>query len=216
MDVINLISKHPDFPDAEVIIPNQTFQPGMKHYANGPKLHQYLTAMNRDCLDSYDDIMTVGEMPFVNDEDEILKVVDGRTGNLNMIFIFDLVEIDARRGDVPGDFRMSIHEWKVIDLKRLVNKWQRLMIDRGGWNTLFLENHDQPRSVSHFCDDSDKYRELGSKLLCLMQTTLCGTLFIYQGEELGMRNIPLEWSIDEYKDIESTNYWKKYELEPSF
>ncbi len=156
MDVINLISKHPDFPDAEIIIPNEALQPGMKQYANGPRMHEYLAAMNRYCLDAYDGIMTVGEMPFVSDEEEILNVVNQETGKLNMIFIFELVEIDAKRGDVPGDFRMSVHDWTVTDLKQLVNKWQRLMIDRGSWNTVFLENHDQPRSVSHYCDDSDE------------------------------------------------------------
>lgn len=71
--------------------------------------------------------------------------------------------------------------------------------DNDGWNSIFCENHDNPRSVSRYTDDSDEYRELGAKLLCLMQTTLSGTLFVYQGEELGMRNVPASWSPDEYK-----------------
>ena len=102
-----------------------------------------------------------------------------------MIFIFDVVEIDSQ----PGKVRMTLHEWSVKDLARAVSKWQRAMFERDGWNSVFVENHDNPRSVSRYCDDSDAYREYGTKLLALMQTTLSGTLFVYQGEELGMRNV---------------------------
>lgn len=85
------------------------------------------------------------------------------------------------------------------------------MIERDGWNTVFIENHDNPRSISRYADDSDQYRDKSAKLLSLMQTTLSGTLFVYQGEEIGMRNVPKEWDIDEYKDIESVNFWRKIE-----
>jgi oligo-1,6-glucosidase len=64
-------------------------------------------------------------------------------------------------------------------------------------------------AVSRYTDDSDQYRDLSAKLLCLMLTTLAGTLYVYQGQELGMRNVPPEWSPEEYKDIESINYWTK-------
>ncbi|KAK0719936.1 glycoside hydrolase superfamily [Lasiosphaeris hirsuta] len=209
MDVINLISKDQAFPHGDVLIPGARYQPGTKHFANGPRLHEFLQALKMEVLDCYDGVMTVGEMPFVLDEEEILKIVHHEQGFLNMIFNFELVEIDAQRGDVPGDFRMSVGPWSVADLRRAVTRWQRLMIDNGGWNSVYCENHDQPRSVSHFCDDSDEHREYGSKLLCLMEATLCGTLFVYQGEELGMRNVPPEWGAEEYKDIESVNYWNK-------
>ena len=84
------------------------------------------------------------------------------------------------------------------------------MIERDGWNSIFCENHDQPRSVSRYTDDSDAWRSHGAKLLCLMQASLAGTLYVYQGEELGLRNVPVEWEPEEYKDIESINFWKKY------
>ena len=162
--------------------------------------------MRQKVLDKYDTI-TVGEMPFVRDEKEILKVVGEKSGELNMIFIFELVDID----NVPGSFRLTWREWDANEIKSIVNRYQRLMIDRDGWNSIFCENHDNPRSISRYTSDSDEHRELGAKLLCLMQTTLSGTLFVYQGEELGMRNVPAppEWSIDEYKDIETINYWEK-------
>ncbi|KAI9839854.1 MAG: hypothetical protein M1819_000044 [Sarea resinae] len=204
MDVINLISKVQSFPDAQVVMPDHKYQPGMKFYANGPRLHEYLREINREVLSKYDTI-TVGEMPWVSDENEIIKVVGSKSGELNMIFIFDLVDID----NVPGKVRFTLQEWKPKTLKQIVSRWQRVMIEKDGWNSVFVENHDNPRSVSRYTDDSDEFREKGAKLLALMQTTLSGTLYVYQGEELGMRNVPPSWAPEEYKDIEAINFWKK-------
>ncbi|CAO2654991.1 Nn.00g117240.m01.CDS01 [Neocucurbitaria sp. VM-36] len=205
MDVINLISKVQTFPDADVVVKDNKYQPGDKYYANGPRLHEWLKELNHNVLSKYDTI-TVGEMPFVRDEDEIMKVVGAESKELNMIFSFDLVDID----NVPGDFKFTLHPWDARDLKRILNRLQRLMLERDGWNSLFVENHDQPRSISRYTDDSDEMREYGAKLLCLMQTTLAGTLYVYQGEEIGMRNVPESWEPEEYKDIESINFFKKY------
>ena len=206
MDVINLISKDQRFPDAEPVLgPDRKYHPGGKYYVNGPRLHEFLQEIKQEVLQKHGAI-TVGEMPGVSDIDEILRTVHTKTGELNMIFIFDVVDIDNQ----PGKVRMTLREWSVKDLSRAITKWQRAMIERDGWNSVFCENHDNPRSVSRYCDDSDAYREYGAKLLALMQTTLSGTLFVYQGEELGMRNVPKSWDImEEYKDIESINFWKK-------
>jgi glycosidase len=204
MDVINLISKHQSFPDTEVTVPGHLYQPGDKYFANGPRLHEYLQEMNREVLSRYD-CMTVGEMPFVRDEEEIMRVVGASRHELDMIFAFDIVDID----NAPGDFKFSLHEWDARDLKRIVTRLQRLMIERDGWNTVFVENHDQPRSVSRYTDDSDEWRVKGAQLLCLMQVSLAGTLFVFQGEELGMRNVPRSWGVEEYKDVESVNFWQK-------
>ncbi|PVI05247.1 glycoside hydrolase family 13 protein [Periconia macrospinosa] len=204
LDVINMISKHPDFPDAKATS-SAKYHSGFEFYANGPHMHEYLQEMHREVMSKYPTI-TVGEMPHVNDFDEILKTVGEDAGELNMIFIFDIVDID---GDPRTGEAKTLYPWNANDLKSIINKWQRLMFDRGGWNALFCENHDTPRSLTRYCDDSDEYRELGAKLLALMMTTLSGTLYIFQGEELGLRNIPAEWDIEEYKDIGSINYWKK-------
>jgi oligo-1,6-glucosidase len=206
MDVINMISKVQTFPDAEVTNSN-VYQSGDKFFANGPRLHEYLQAINMEVLSKYD-AMTVGEMPFVRDEDEIMRVVGATSGELNMIFSFDIVDID----NVPGEFKFTLHPWDASDLKRVISRLQRLMLERDGWNSVFVENHDQPRSVSRYTDDSDRYRVYGAKLLALLQTTLAGTLYVYQGEELGMRNVPASWKKEEYKDIESVNFFKKYAL----
>ena len=192
MDVINLISKDQRFPDAEPALgPDHKYHPGSKYYVNGPRMHEYLQEVKHKVLQKYGAI-TVGEMPGVSDIDEIMRTVRSRNGELNMIFIFDVVDID----DAPGQARMSLHEWTVKDLARPISKWQRAMIEHDGWNSVFIENHDNPRSVSRYCDDSDTYRECGAKLLALMQTTLSGTLFVYQGEELGMRNVCFVFEFD--------------------
>ena len=217
MDVINLISKDQRFPDADQTIVNATsgdaagnkggsakYHPGWKWYVNGPRMHEYLRELKKEILEPYKAV-TVGEMPGVSDIDEIIKTVGQKDGELSMIFIFDVVDLD----NVPGQGRMALRDWEVRDLVKPIEKWQNMMIEWEGWNSIFIENHDNPRSVSRFCDDSDEWREKSAKLLALMQTTLSGTIFIYQGEEIGMRNMPKDWDIAEYKDIESINYWKK-------
>ncbi|KAI1304464.1 glycoside hydrolase family 13 protein [Xylaria venustula] len=203
LDVINMISKVPEYPDADISLdPDHKYQPAFKYVVNGPKLHDYLGEMYREVLSKYDSI-TVGEMPGVSDENEILRTVGANAGELRMIFIFDLVDIDK-----PA-VRMALKPWDVKEMKAIVTRWQRIMIENNGWNSVFIENHDNPRSVSRYTDDSDEYRYLGAKLLALMQTTLGGTLFVYQGEELALRNLPKTWDIEEYKDIETINYWEK-------
>jgi oligo-1,6-glucosidase len=204
MDVINHISKVQTFPNADVIAPDHKYQPGFKYYCNGPRLHEWLKNMRAEVLDKYDTI-TVGEMPFVRDESEILKIVREDEKELNMIFIFEQVDIDNE----PGKYRMTLRDWETDEIRKIWSHWQRLMIDKDGWNSLFWENHDNPRVISRICDDSDEFREISAKLLCLMLTTLGGTLYVYQGQELGMRNVPEDWDPEEYKDVESINYWKK-------
>ncbi|KAL8702414.1 MAG: hypothetical protein Q9201_004415 [Fulgogasparrea decipioides] len=206
MDVINLISKDQRFPDAEPVLgPDRKYHPGGKYYVNGPRMHDFLQEIKHNVLEQYGAI-TVGEMPGVRDVDEIIRTVKSGTGELNMIFIFDVVNID----NVPGSVRMTLHHWSIKDLRSIVGKWQRVMIERDGWNSVFIENHDNPRSVSRYTDDSDEYRTYGATLLALMQTTLNGTLYVYQGEELGMRNFPKSWDpLRDYKDIEAINFWKK-------
>ncbi|KAI1813262.1 glycoside hydrolase family 13 protein [Poronia punctata] len=211
LDVINLISKDPQYPDAEIVLGDEKgkyqYQPGLKYFVNGPRLHDYLKEMHDRVLSRYggdDAVITVGEMPGVSDEEEILRTVGAEARELRMIFIFDLVDIDK------PDVRMGLKPWGVKDMKEVVSKWQRVMIERDGWNSVFIENHDNPRSISRYADDSDENRGFGAKLLALMQTTLGGTLFVYQGEELGMRNVPKSWDIEEeYKDVETINYWRK-------
>lgn len=207
MDVINMISKVPTYPEAPIVLDPKThpYQPATQFFCNGPRMHEYLHEMYDKVLSKYDTI-TVGEMPDIDSEDEILATVGADAKELNMIFIFAVVDIDK------PNVRMALKPWDVKEMKSIITRWQKVMIDRNGWNSVFIENHDNPRSVSRYTDDSDEYRHLGAKLLALMQTTLGGTQFVYQGEEIGIRNAPMEWDPYEYKDIETINYWNKCEI----
>ena len=104
--------------------------------------------------------------------------------------------------------KFSAGSWSLGQLKTAVEKWQRFMYDNDGWNALYLENHDQPRSINRFACSCDKHGESSAKMLAMFLGLQAGTPFIYQGQELGVINVPSEWPIEEYKDIETQNHWK--------
>ncbi len=196
MDVINLISKVPGLPDA----PGEgRYNFGADSFMNGPRVHEYLQEMNREVLSRYD-IMTVGETPGVTPEQAALYVGEDR-GELNMVFQFEHMDIDSG----PGG-KWDVQPWRLSDFKRVMGKWQLELQDRG-WNSLYLNNHDQPRMVSRFGDDKD-CRKQSAKMLGTLLHTLQGTPYIYQGEELGMTNVRFG-SIGEYRDIETLNMYKE-------
>lgn len=141
MDVINHISKVPGYPDAPIKDTRSKYQPGYTHYCNGPKLHDYLRDINSRVLSKYD-TLTVGEMPFCRDRDDIIQVVGSDQKGLNMIFIFELVDIDNEE----GGFRMTLRHWEPSEIRKIISKWQRFMIDNDGWNSLFVENHGLHRN----------------------------------------------------------------------
>lgn len=105
-------------------------------------------------------------------------------------------------------YQTTPFNWKLSDLKASIGRTQGLISGTDAWTTVFMENHDQARSVSRFGDDSPQWRVRSGKMLALMNAALSGTLYIYQGQELGMINIPHDWPIEEYKDVESGNYYK--------
>jgi oligo-1,6-glucosidase len=192
MDVIPFISKDQTFPDLP-----ENFDGRQEYiYAAGPKLHDYLQEMNREVLSKYD-VMAVGEALGVTLEQTPL-FVDERRNELNMIFHFDLVRLD-RQG-----WRWK--PWTLPEFKAICTRFNE-GLDYHNWPTVYLTNHDNPRSVSHFGDDSPEYRVLSAKLLATFQMTSKGTLFIYQGDELGMTNYPFT-GIEQFDDIEVKNTWK--------
>jgi oligo-1,6-glucosidase len=192
MDVIPFVSKRPGLPD---IPPEYQTRP-QYFYASGPRLHEYLQEMNREVLSKYD-VMTVGEAFGITLE-QTPFLVDERRNELNMIFNFDAVRLGH-----PGRQWVG---WTLPQLKSIYTQ-QDQKLDVHSWNTIFLSNHDNPRVVSAFGDDSDKYRVSSAKVLATMLLTLKGTPFIYQGDELAMTNYPFK-SIDEFDDIEVKNGWK--------
>ncbi|MFZ1136203.1 MAG: alpha-glucosidase, partial [Candidatus Korobacteraceae bacterium] len=192
MDVIPFISKREGLPD----LPPEAMAKPQYFYAMGPHLHEYLQEMNKEALSKYD-VMTVGEAFGVTLE-QTPTLVDERRNELNMIFNFDAVRLN-RNGDVWRD-------WTLPELKAIYTQ-ENQALDVHSWNTVFLSNHDNPRVVSAFGNDSPQYRVASAKALATMLLSLKGTPFIYQGDELGMTNYPFT-SIDQFDDIAVKNAWK--------
>ena len=192
MDVISLISKKPDLPDGE---------PGVNGYAsfnepaNGPHVHEYLQEMRRRVLDGRDTI-TVGECSGVTLE-EAKKYARSDEKELNMVFQFEHMDVDADGSNKWSDKKMDLR-----DLKSIITKWQK-GLEEIAWNSLFWENHDQPRSVSRFGNDGE-YRETSAKMLATCLHMMQGTPYVYQGEELGMTNVPFR-DISDFRDLDSIN-----------
>lgn len=198
MDVISLISKDPSFPDGK---------PGINGYAsfnepaNGSHVHEYLQEMRRKVLNRADTI-TVGECSGVTLE-EAKKYANAEGTELSMVFQFEHMDVDAdENGNKWTKKKMDLRE-----LKAILTKWQKGLEDIA-WNSLFWNNHDQPRVVSRFGEDGT-YREVSAKMLATCLHMMQGTPYVYQGEELGMTNVPFT-RIEDFRDLDSINAY--YEL----
>lgn len=175
----------------------------MHLYLNRPKCHDYLRELGRQVLSKYD-IMTVGETPHVDDPDMALQFVHPSREEFCMIFPWEHMDIDR----IPGTM-LGWKEFSLTTLKAIVNKWQTVMQHHGGWNSLYLENHDQGRSISRFGNASSEFRWLSGKLLCMLLASLSGTLYVFQGQEIGMINLPRQWGIEEYSDVVSEMHYRQ-------
>ncbi len=198
MDVINFISKVPSLPDAPAL-EGKKYASGADFYMNGPKIHEYLQEMNQQVLSKYD-LITVGEMPGITVEQAKLYTGEGRN-ELNMVFQFEHVDLDS-----GPTGKWDLKELQLSDLKASFTKWQK-GLEQVGWNSLYLNNHDQPRMVSRFGNDDEYWLE-SAKMLATFLHFLQGTPYIYQGEELGMTNVRFP-TIDDYKDIETLNMYNE-------
>ncbi|KAF7345695.1 Glycoside hydrolase family 13 protein [Mycena venus] len=204
MDVINLISKVDGLPDAPVTIPEDDYQDASMLFANGPRVHEFLKEMFSKVLSQYD-LITVGETPLTHSVAELARYVLPANKELNMIFHFELVDLDSPRTTQPTPF---IHRpWKLSELTEIVNRWQTFKREEGFWNAVFIENHDQGRSVTRWGNDSDAWRTISAKMLAILEVTLGGTQYVFQGQEIGIRNFPRSWGIEEYKDVASQNFY---------
>ncbi|WPG98731.1 maltase [Acrodontium crateriforme] len=215
VDTVNMYSKPPGLPDAPVIDPGSQWQEAGFVYCNGPRMNEYLEEMNA-ILARYD-AMSVGECPFTPDMSVAVGYVSEEKKRLSMVFQFDSVNVGM--GNV-FKFQTTPFNYKLADVKDAINRTQGLLIGTDAWTTSFIENHDQARCISRFGDDSPQWRERSGKMLAMLFGSLSGTLFIYQGQEIGMINMPKEWRIeDEYKDVDSTNYYnmvaKRYNNDPA-
>ncbi len=191
MDVINFISKDLSFPDGETH--GGLYGDFSPYSINGPRIHEFLKEMHEKVLKHYP-LMTVGEMPGVSVE-QAQAYTDMDEHEVQMVFQFEHVDIGAKYGKWPdGPVPFDI-------LKQVLNKWQVGLQDTG-WNSLYWNNHDQPRVVSRFGNDREPYREKSAKMLGTCLHMMQGTPYIYQGEELGMTNYPFQ-AKEEFKDLES-------------
>lgn len=199
MDVISMISKDPAFPDGAV--KDGLYADLQPYVCNGPRVHEYLQEMNREVLSKYD-LLTVGEAAGVTIE-EAKRYADAKGTELCMVFQFEHMDVAAGSHGKWTDKRPELPK-----LRAVLNKWQT-ELDGTAWNSLYWNNHDQPRAVSRFGNDFSEYRERSAKMLATCLHMMKGTPYIYQGEELGMTNASFD-KIEQYRDIESLRTFEEY------
>ncbi|WP_288225898.1 alpha-glucosidase [uncultured Enterococcus sp.] len=187
MDVVTSISKDLDFPDNPRDFTTENQQ-------NGPRMHEFIHEMNQEVLKPFD-MMSVGESPAAKSTDAHL-LVDPKREELDMIFTFEHMHVDRKKGDVNG--RWALKPMDLPELKRILAAWQKELRGKG-WNALYFENHDRARVISRWGNDAEYRYECATAFATILHG-LQGTPFIFQGEEIGMTNPVFE--LDEYEDIE--------------
>ena len=199
MDVINFISKWPSLPDGDPVVGKTLGFCGAEFYFYGPCLHAYLHEMNRNCFGRGDkEYVTVGECGGLGIETAKLTTADTRQ-ELSMVFNFDHL-------DNPGHMRFDEYQYDLRKAVKTILKWQ-VEYTNHCWPTLLFENHDNPRVTSKV-DPTDTYTSEIAKLCAVLEMTLKGSPFVYQGQELGMTNTHFD-SMDDVRDVESINFYNK-------
>ena len=202
MDVISMISKDPAYPDG----PDKDGIYGdmMPYVCNGPRVHEYLEEMNRRVLSKYD-LLTVGEAAGVTIE-EAKKYANNEGTELGMVFQFEHMDTLQASESVIGKWTTA--KPRMTDIREILDKWET-ELEGHAWNSLYWDNHDQPRAVSRFGNDCEEWRVLSAKMLATNLHLMKGTPYIYQGEEIGMTNMHFE-SIEDCRDIEEINAYQQY------
>lgn len=202
IDTVNMYSKPPAFPDALIVEPAGMYQPAWTLVCNGPRMHAYLDEMS-EILDKYGAI-TVGELSTTPNLQDVIRYVSAQHNGLNMVFQFDIVSVGMAEG-IAYDARP--HDFTLPEFKKALDATQSLIRGTDGWTTVFLENHDQARSISRFVNDSPEWRVRSAKLLALLQGCLTGTQYVYQGQEIGTVNAPKDqYPLENYRDIGSIGH----------
>lgn len=186
MDAFQFASKDTSWPE----LPKGFEKNIIKYYGVGPHLHEYLQEMNREVFSKYD-IMTVAEGAGSSPEDALL-FVDPNRKELNMAYHFESVDIGKH-----------VKDFGLVKYKEIFSRYDKTFKDKG-WLSIFLANHDQPRMVSKFGNDTPEFREISSKMLSTFVMSMRGTPYYYHGDELGMINIRFD-SIDDYHDVDTRN-----------
>lgn len=197
MDVIPFISKDTNFPE----LPARYNGDFIQYYAEGPYLHQHLQEMYREVLCKYN-MMSIAEGVGIK-TDTALNFVDPDRNELNMLYHFDAIDI----GYLPGPYKIpDPNGFDLVEFKEIYSMWDDVFAERG-WGTIYLGNHDRPRMVTRWGNDSEEFRELSSKMLTTFLLTMRATPYYYNGDELGMTNIKFD-NIEDYRDIETINMYK--------
>ena len=202
MDVISMISKVQSYPDGELF--DGVYGNANPYVCNGPRVHEFLQEMNRRVLSRYD-IMTVGEAAGVTVE-EAKRYANNEGTELGMVFHFEHTDGSSNSESVIG--KWTVNPPRLTYVRGILNKWQT-ELEGKAWGSLYWDNHDQPRAVSRFGNDSKEWRELSAKMLATVLHMQKGTPYVYQGEEFGMTNMHFT-SIDDCRDIEEINAYQQY------
>ncbi|SCU87752.1 LAME_0D11342g1_1 [Lachancea meyersii CBS 8951] len=201
IDTAGLYSKRPGMPDSPIFDLNSDLQHPNWGSHNGPRIHEFHKEIRRFIVDRVKDgreIMTVGEVAHGNDN---ALYTSASRGEMSEVFSFRHVDTGASEFFRYNAVPFTLKEWKqaIADNFLFINGTDT-------WSTIYLENHDQPRSITRFGDDSPKYRILSGKLLAMLECSLTGTLYLYQGQEIGQINFK-DWPIEKYEDVDvRTNY----------
>ena len=206
MDVVNLLSKRQPFQDGPLLPARpssdrsaRALGDGSAHYVHGPRLHELLAEMHAEVFAGRAPApVAIGETPGVT-LDQARRLSDPERRELDMVFHFEHVDLDRD----PADWKNPV-PWRLVDLKEVLARWQEGLAGVG-WNSLYWGNHDQPRAVSRFGDDSPEHRVASAKTLATVLFLMQGTAFVYQGDELGMANPALD-DVTALQDIASLNY----------
>ncbi|KAK1757020.1 alpha-amylase [Echria macrotheca] len=187
------------WPDAPISTEGRFEQKANEMFANGPRVHEFLKEMHQQVFSRYV-ALSLGEMS-CGITPEVGRDFIGKQQQLDLILHFEHVELDCVNGD-----KWVLRDFKLPELKAAVSKWQTCMAEAGGWDTIWMENHDQPRGIGRFCKGAERSRQAVAKLLAMWVFTLQGTVIMFQGQELGMTN-PEEFSEEMIQDVETRIYW---------
>lgn len=215
VDTCNLYSKDISFPNADILLPEEQYQPAFKHFENGPRMHEWIQEQRRTCIDKYGEVLMVGECPG-SDFETVLQYVSEARKELSCVFDFEVVDLGTNRS--VGAKKHQSYKHPLPDFKKALAKVQEVVMHSDAWATVFLENHDQGRSVSRFATHDPQHRESAAKMLALLISSLTGTLFLYQGQEIGTYNHSADWTIEDLRDIDSLNAYNdvkdRYNADP--
>lgn len=206
IDTVNKYSKRTEYADAPVTDPRWDSQPAPEMWCNGPRIHEFIREMSARALAPYGAV-SVGELSNMAGARDVLPYVSAARRELDMVFEFSMIRLGTGGGFGP---KYIYRPYGLPELKAHVARFQTFIEGTDGWTTVFCENHDNGRSVSRFGDTSTPALwRASARTLALWQATLTGTLFLYQGQEIGMVNMPAAWDIEaEYRDVETRSFYR--------